>query len=318
MLLAPIPWAQRIWSLPFLTVLAPSERCDKERKRRHKTLAKWALQMAMQLRRWLPERNIVLIGDSSYSVLSLLDRCVRMKNPVTVITRLRLDAALYEPAPERVPGHMGRPRLSGKRLPTLQKMQEDEQTPWCAVVIPRWYGQKDRQVKVVSQTCLWYHRGQAPVPIRYVLVRDPEHKFDTQALLCTDLCLDPVQILSYFVQRWQMEETFQEVRTHLGVETQRQWSDLAIARTTPALLGLFSLVTLIAHRLEAEGKLSVSDAAWYQKERITFSDAIAAVRREIWHTRLFGMSLSNAETTKLTGCERIVIDAMQETLCYAA
>ena len=100
-----------------------------------------------------------------------------------------------------------------------------------------------------------------PVPIRYVLVRDPLGKLAPQALLCTDLTADPVQIVSWFVLRWQLETTFQEVRTHRGVETQRQWSELAILRTTPALLGLFSLVTLLAHQ-QADGQpLSVRQGA---------------------------------------------------------
>ena len=76
-----------------------------------------------------------------------------------------------------------------------------------------------------------------PAPIRWILVRDPSGERDPQAFLCTDLDLEPMAILSRFVFRWRIETTFQEVREHLGVETQRQWSDLAILRTTPALLG---------------------------------------------------------------------------------
>ena len=180
--------------------------------------------------------------------LDLLHFCQSMTRPVTFITRLRLDAALYEPAPPRLPGQMGRPRLKGQRLPTLKQLLDQPATAWTAVMVP-WYDGNLRRVETASHTAVWYHKGKAPVPIRWVLIRDPMGAFRPQALLCTELNVEPTQIIEWFVLRWQLEVTFQEVRTHLGVETQRQWSDLAIARTTPALFGLFSWVTLAAHAL---------------------------------------------------------------------
>src|SRR5215210_8565562 len=137
---------------------------------------------------------------------------------------------------------MGRPRLKGKRLPTLAVVANDPSTLWRPVTTANWYGKGERSVEVASATALWYHTGLPPVPLRWVLIRDPQEKFEPQALLCTDLAAEPARILSWFVLRWKMEVTFQEARRHLGVETQRQWSELAIRRTTPALLGLFSLV----------------------------------------------------------------------------
>src|SRR3954471_24503407 len=109
-------------------------------------------------------------------------------------------------------------------------------------------------------TAVWHHAGRPTVPIRWVLLRDPQGRFDPQALLCTDLTRDPLQILTWFVQRWQVEITFRDVRDPLGVETQRQWSDKAIARTTPCLLGLFSLITLMAARLSLQARLAVATA----------------------------------------------------------
>jgi hypothetical protein len=110
MLLAPIPWAQRIWALPFLTVLAPSERYHQERKMPHKTLVDHARQMITQVQRWLPDRQIVVVADSSYAVLDLLAAAAALPRPVTMVSRLRLDAALYEPAPQREKGKKGAPR----------------------------------------------------------------------------------------------------------------------------------------------------------------------------------------------------------------
>jgi hypothetical protein len=115
-----------------------------------------------------------------------------------------------------------------------------------------------------------------------VLLRDPRGRFDPQALLCTDPARDPLQIIRWFVRRWQVEVTFQETRAQLGIETQRQWSDRAVARTTPCLLGLFSIVTLLAAQLGRPARLTVLTDSWYRKPHPTFTDALAAVRRHIW------------------------------------
>ena len=200
-LLTPIPWASRVWALPFLSALAPSERYTKERGKRHKKLTEWAWQLLLQVRRWHPEREIVAVADGGYSSLELLDRCRRLSKPITFITRLRLDAALYEPAPPRYPSQIGRPRLKGERLPNLSVVAEDRRTHWTPIVVADWYGREKRTVEVVSATAVWYSSGLPAVPLRWVLIRDPEGEFDTQALLCTDLTVEPAQIISWFVRR---------------------------------------------------------------------------------------------------------------------
>lgn len=281
MLLTAIPWADRTWALPVLTALAPSERYYQQLGRTHKKLTDWARQMIVQLRRWLPNRSLVLVADSSYAALDLLSFCQSMTRPVTFITRLRLDAALYEPAPPRLPGQMGRPRLKGERLPALRELLECPDAGWATMSVA-WYDGAIRTVEVVSQTAVWYHAGKPPVPIRWVLIRDPLQQFDSQALLCTDTAISPVQIIEWFVLRWQIEVTFQETRAHLGIETQRQWSDRAISRTTPVLLGLFSWITLAAHLLRENRLSTPRSAAWYVKSEPTFVDAIALVRRHLW------------------------------------
>lgn len=289
MLLVPIPWAQRVWALPFLTVLAPSERYYAGRKRTHKKLTDWARQMLLQLRRWLPTRRLVVVADSGFAVLSLLWRMTQLTRPVAMITRFRLDAALFKPALPRRPHQPGRPRRKGARLPTLTRVAANPKTAWQRVTIPQWYGEGRRSIEIVSDTAVWWHGGQPVVPIRWVLVRDPKGKFKTQALLCTDLTVKPVQIVKWFVLRWQLEVTWHEVREHLGVETQRQWSDLAILRTTPALLGLFALVTLLAHQHVRRGRLPMRQAAWYTKAQPTFSDALAVVREHLWQHLCFDL-----------------------------
>ena len=164
MLLVPIPWAGRVWALPFLTALAPSERYSQERGRRHKALTDWARQLVLQARRWMPERALVLVADSSFAALELLASLVRQD--VTCITRLRLDAALYTPAPLRRPMTRGRPRSKGERLPTLATVLADQATPWQRVTVPDWYGEGERVVEICSETAVWRHSGLPVVPIR--------------------------------------------------------------------------------------------------------------------------------------------------------
>jgi DDE superfamily endonuclease len=296
LLLAPIPWAGRIWALPVLTALAPSERFCREQARRHKTLIDWGRQLALQARRWLPGRDLIVVTDSGFSALLFLDAMRRAR--ITAITRLRLDAALYEPAPERRPGTIGRPRRKGARRPTLAEILAAESTSWQTAHVPGWYGASERTIEIASATAVWQHGGLPVVPIRWVLIRDPQSRFAPQALLCTDSARDPLQIVGWFVRRWRVEVTFQETRAHLGIETQRQWSDKAIARTTPCLLALFSIVTLLADQLPARERHHVTTTAWYRKLQPTFSDALAAVRRAIWREQAFGTSRRTGDRSK--------------------
>ena len=122
---------------------------------------------------------------------------------------------MYQPAPPRKHGQIGRPRLKGKRLPNLSNILTNPKTQWQSLTVHGWYGGGERVVEVVTGTAVWYHTGMPPVPIRWVLVRDPDGKFNAQALLCTNQAIAPLQILEWFVRRWQLEVTFQEVRAHV-------------------------------------------------------------------------------------------------------
>ena len=313
MLLTEIPWAKRVWALPFLSALCPSERYYEDAGREHKPLTAWAMWMLLQVRRWLPDRFLVVVADNSFAVIGLLAHLASLPVPIWMIVRFRLDAALYEPAPARKANQKGRPRKKGQRLPTLEQVTADQSTQWQKIIVPDWYGQRNRTVEIVSDLAVWFHNGMPPLPIRWVLIRDPDSHFKTQAILSTDQSLDPQQILHWFVRRWRVEVTFHEVRTHLGVETQRQWADPAIVRTTPALLGLFSLVTVLAHQLTKQQTLPVRQAAWYPKATPTFSDALAFVRRQIWQSQHFLISTSQGDITKLS---LVDLQPWLDALCY--
>ncbi len=312
MLLTDISWAGRVWALPFLTVLCPSQRYDDQQGHRHKKLTDHARQALLQLRRWLPGRPLVVVADSSFSAIEFL---ASVRDYVTFVTRLRLDAALYEPAPPRRVGQLGRPRKKGERLPTLCQRLSDPTTRWQRLVVRHWYGRQAYTVEVATGTAVWYHSGMPVVPLRWVLVRDPSGRLKAKAFLCTDQASEPLLILSWFVRRWSLEVTFEEARRHLGLETQRQWSDLAIMRTTPVLLGLFSLVALMADRLQRERGLVHRRSAWYNKTLPTFSDALAAVRLVLWRQMHFSLSGSQTETMKIP---KALFERLTGTLAYAA
>jgi hypothetical protein len=316
-LLAPVPWASRVWSLPFLSALAYSERYAREHGKRHKKMTEWAWQLLLLVRRWHPKREIVAVADGGYASLKLLDRCRRLKEPITFITRLRLDAALYEPAPPRKPRQTGRPRLKGARLENLASVAEDPDTAWMPITVADWYGQRERPIEAVSDTAVWYSTGLPSVPLRWVLIRDPQEEFDTQALLCTDLAVEPGQIIRWFVRRWQMEATFQEVRQRLGFETQRNWSEQAVRRSAPTLLGLFSLIALFAHRQRERIPKAVRRAAWYDKAHPTFSDALALVRKELWaqEQRTF---CGSAQENDMVKVPLGFMERLTDAVCHAA
>jgi hypothetical protein len=314
LLLTPMPWAHRVWALPCMTVLCPSERFYEQCGRRPQTLVERAWQMMQLIVRWLPGREVAFMADSSFAALELLDHVTTLPR-ASVITRLRLDAALYDPPPPRNPGQIGRPRLKGKRRPTLETVLADEKTQWSKLTMDDWYGEGPREVEVATDTAVWYHAGKPPVAIRWVLIRDPQKRFKPQALLSTNLAHTSEQMLTWFVRRWTIEVTFEEARAHLGMETQRQWNERAIARTTPALLSLYSVVTLTAHLLIEKGETCVRSTAWYGKTRPTFADAIAWVRRLLWDHIHFSTSQQETDMIKIP---RTLLERFTEALCYAA
>ena len=311
MLLVRVQWADRVMALPFLTLLAPSKRFYSDKTRAPKTLLDWARQAALQIHRWLPDRYIVLVGDSAFAAIEFL---AAVRNYVCVITRLRLDANLFDFPPQKRKGRGRRP-IKGKPLKKLSTIIKDRKVSWKRYRVSLWYGRTNRLVEIATGTAMWYRAGVSPVPIRWLLVRDSKGELDPQAFLATDLNARPCDILSWFVSRWQVEVTFAEVRAHLGVETQRQWSDKAILRTTPVLLGLFSIVTLWAHDLSKSRKLTPKTAAWYPKAVLTFSDAIAAVRREIWRHQISFMSRPSRDSIEIP---TIIWQRMENALAHAA
>jgi hypothetical protein len=188
-------------------------------------------------------------------------------------------------------------------------------TPWQLVTVAPWYGQKERRVHITSAPAVWYHSGRPPVPIRWVLIRDPAGKFAPQALLSTKLDRAPLPILTWFIQRWQLETTCEEARAHLGLDTSHPWHDRSVSRTTPTLFGLDSIITLSAAHLIGAQPAPVRTTAWYPKHRATFSDATALVRRSLWRADHFPTSGAQPEVVHIP---RSLFERFTDALGYAA
>lgn len=275
-------FARRTWGLPFLTLLCPSERADAKRQRPHQTVPEKAMSGLRLIARWFPDRRLVMVGDGAFASLTVFQT---LKDRVACVARCRMDARFFNPPPPRKDGQKGRSRVLGTRQLTPKTRAVRTATKWTRMSIAGWRakdGATDRQVDVATGTALWNSHG-ITLPVRWVLTRDPAGRAETRVFVCSDPQRTAAEILTWYAMRWAVEVTFAETRRHLGVETQRQWSDLAIQRTTPLLLGLFSLVTLWAGELAARtGKLPVLGAAWYKNPDPTFVDALAAVRRCLW------------------------------------
>ena len=314
MAIIPLPWSKRPWALPFLTVLAPSKSYNESQNKRHKTTVNWACQMVMQVRRWLPIHPIVIVGDGVYAAVKFALCCIGLPMPVSLVSRLRLDARLYDFPPPEQPGKRGPKPKKGDKQPSLLERIKDQSTEWIPITID-WYEGIKYSLEIFSGISLWYTPGFDPVPIKWVVVRDPAGKLRTEAFFSTDLEASEEQILAWFVLRWNIEVTFEELRAHLGFETQRQWSDLAIARTAPALFGMFSIVVLIALELLKSKTMTILTCAWYKKSDATFSDVIALVRRHIWYSRNYNKSLNVPDSTYFQGN---LLETLLDLVCYAA
>jgi len=203
------------------------------------------------------------------------------KQQATLIAPLRFDACLYTPPPARHPRQEGRPRGVGTRLPQMDQVLVDAKTTWQKACVT-WYGQGKQQLEYSSGTALWYRGGHTPLPVRWVLTRDPQGEREARAYFSTDQMQSGLSIVTDFMKRWSAEVTFEESRAHLGRETQRQWSDLAIERTTPCLFGLYSLLTLLGLHVYPDGNIPLQQTAWYRKSQATFSDVLFAVRQHLW------------------------------------
>jgi hypothetical protein len=316
-LLVPVPWSRRRWALPFLAIPTLAPATSATLGKAHRTAPERTEVLVRLLRRWQPHRAIHVVGDSSFATMGLAQTCLGCG--VRLTSRLVLNAQLYEPPPVRPASTPGVKPKKGPRQPKPIDRLASATAPgtaWQAQVVA-WYGQRRRPLELATGTALWHTDGFAPLPIRWVLIRDPQGRLSPYALFCTEPQADALVILAAYLQRWNIEVTFEEARAHLGLETQRQWTTGAVGRTTPCLLGLFSVVVLLAHTAHPD-RLPTRQAAWYAKPEATFIDALAAVRRQLWAGGPRRNSPSPPTTAPVANSPPQVLDFLVQTACYAA
>lgn len=297
MVLPPLPWLQpgAYWALPVLTVLCPSERFYTSRGKPLKKLTDWAAQVLSWLSRKCAglERPVYLAADGSFATFDLFTHAQQVG--IGMIARMKLNSRLYHLPPKHYPdGKRGPKPMVGKRLLGMDKRVTDKRIKWRKIFFSEWYGHKHKEMMITSGVAIWRESNKVLVKLKWVLLKDPEGKLEPVLLGCTDFELSDEKVVSFFVRRWRVEVTFEEVRRHLGVETQRQWSDLAIERSTPCLMALFSIVCLLAEELNKRKPLQPNATAWYHKKHITFSDVLAAVRLDLLSKTKFSISHGKA------------------------
>lgn len=304
------PFASRPWALPVLCALYRPKELNTQEGRRHKTPIDLAMGLVATLIHWFPKRKFILLGDRGYASHKLANFCHRHRGHVSLVSRFHGDANLYA-APPAKRGPIGRPRTRGRKLPTPSQIVKKAKRRRYTV---DWYGGQTRRVELVWGDAHWYKGGEGLVPIRWVFVHDLQGTHRDEYFFTTDLTLPAQQIVSLFTGRWSIEVTFAEVRRHLGFATPRNWSKKSVLRTAPCLLGLFSLVSLIFHRLHLLRPVAPQRDPWYNKKDVTFSDAIAAVRRLCWN-EVLAQPMKHADVAKLP---RQLHLTLLDQLCRAA
>lgn len=289
------PGTKSVWSLPFMSILLrqnkPLTRSkninDKLNKRRHKKFTTYTEQLVHVLRRWLgPDREIVLVGDSAFCCRRICRACIKRR--VTFCTRFRLNASLYASPPPPT-GKRGRRRIIGNRLPNLSEIASDPETVWELHEVP-WYGGESHKIELVSGTALWYHDSLGkPVPIKWVLSRDPENPDEVTPFLCTNQSCSSLEVIECLVHRWSIETTFQEVRCHMGYESIHTWADKGVERVSPAIMASYSIVCLVGATAMEDNKEQIQPqkSAWYKKTHVTFSDVHSYVKSLIIKESIF-------------------------------
>jgi hypothetical protein len=294
------PFASRPWALPVLIDLYRSALDNRARRRPHRTPAQLMCRLLRLLLLRCPGRCFIFVGDSSYGTHELARFCRRHRERLTLVSKLHPAANLYQPPPPY--RGRGRPRVKGAKLP---KPSETAATSRRKRLTVGWYGGGTRQVAVVSATGHWHKSGRGLVAIRWVFVHDRSGTHRDEYFFTTDPDLTPAAVISYYTGRWNIETTFQELRSHLGLETTRGWCRQTVLRLAPCLFGLYTAVALVYQSLPAAQRgVAVQ---WRGKATVTFSDALGAVRRWLWTEGVLPQAGGTAAVAKIPATLREII-----------
>lgn len=288
-----MPGALTYWALPFFSQLVPPKRplsssrnqSDLNSNKRRKTLTEWTTQLVNVINRWIKDVPFVIVADSAFACHSIAHACAKANG--ALISKMRMDARIFN-FPDQNKKRKGRPLLVGKRCPLFTDYLIDPMVSWEKIIV-NWYGGKEKELLIYTGVHLWYAYGIPPLPIRWVLIKDPLNENEAMVLFSTNIKHSPKKIIEIFVSRWSIEVTFEESRRHLGIETQRQWSDKGIERTTPCILASFAITVLMGHKLaeETKSKIPIQETSWYSKNHLTFSDVLHFVKMSILQKKYY-------------------------------
>ena len=306
------------WSLPFLSYLLTPKKAlsssrneaDLKGKGRHKKMTKITSQFIIQIRRWIgSKREIIVVADSAFACREICKTCIKHK--VVFCTQLRLDASLYDFPPIHK-SKRGRPRVVGQRLPNLETLVNDKKQKWVRLSAP-WYSGKTKDLDVLTGTCLWYHNTVGGVPIRWIITKDPKGENKPIAILVTDFRICAEQAIEFFVGRWSIETTFQEINQHLGLETIHTWSDTSVNRTAPTIIASYSIACLVVNEAVKDTGIEITPqtASWYEKKTITFSDVMVYLKLLILNEKYF------SQWGKKRRCEKIDVEDLFRLIACA-
>jgi hypothetical protein len=278
------PFTKRLWALPVLVALYHSEADDESAGRKHKTPQQLLRQLCCVLLRWFGQRSFVLTGDGNFATHELARVACRRRGGVSLVCPVDPDANLYEPPPPY--SGKGRPRVKGDKVPTPQEKVAASQRRSRLNVT--WYGGGRRDVEVVSGTGQWYKSGHGLVAVLWVYVHDLTGTHRDSYFMTTEVTMKAQEVIETYTGRWNVETTFQEMRSYLGLETTRGWKEKTVLRAAPCLFGLYTLVACLYSQLPRE-YARLRAVQWAGKQWVTFSDAITAVRRWLWVEWVFAI-----------------------------
>lgn len=297
-LLVRFPFATRPWALPVLVALYRSEAWNQQHGRRHKTPAQLLRQLLALLCHWFPERRFLLTGDGNYGSHELARWVYRHRRRLALVSKFPADANLYAPPPPRTGKARGRPRVKGAKQPAPQDVVAQARRRQRLNVA--WYGGGRRDIAVVQGQGHWYKSGHGLVPVQWVYVEDRTGTHRPEYFFSTDLELRAAALVEHYTGRWNIETTFQEMRSYLKLEKTRGWKATTVLRTAPCLFGLYGVIALWYADLPPrwQGQRVLAGAG---KVEVTFSDAITAVRRWLWSEWFFAAPTHKDAFTKIPG-----------------
>jgi uncharacterized protein YerC len=305
-ILVQFPFATRPWGLPVLVALYRSEEWNKNHGRRHKTPCELMRQMLAVLLRWFPERCFRFTADGNFATHELATFAQRHRRRLALISKFYADANLYAPPPAPRSGKksVGRPRVKGAKLPKPEEVVATQRRQQQLNVA--WYGGGRRDISVVTAMGHWYKAGRGLVPVRWVYVRDRTGTHRDEYFFTTDLELTAQEIVESYTGRWNIETTFQEMRSYLKLEKTRGWTQKTVRRTAPCLFGLYAVIALWYAELPARWRKQQL-ITYVGKNNVTFSDAITAVRRWLWDEWVFATPEHNGAFAKIPPRLRAVL-----------